>query len=296
MSFESFFFLVFEDFVSPAQRTFLPVLLSSIALAWIILRISGKRAPWAYMRKKLLNKDIFLHPSSILDCKILLLNNGMKMIFFGLFSGLLWSSHSLSVFFIKILRAWGISPITDNTLVAGLFYTIFSFVLLDFFRFFQHYLMHKVGFLWKFHRLHHSAEVLTPLTLHRVHPVEMFIGLFVASSAIAISSSFYVCLFQIPLHGHHIFGVNLLGFLFNVSGANLRHSHIWLGFGWAEYLFISPAQHQIHHSKNPLHFNKNLGICLSIWDIAFGSFLRARGEFEIEMGLENQRFKAKIIE
>ena len=264
-----------EDFTSPGQRTFLPVLILSIPLAWIALRLSGRKYAWAYIRKKLLNKNILLHPSSVFDIKMLILNNCMKMAFIGLCSGLLLSSHSLSVFFIKLLRLWEIKPISDNILIAGIFYTIFSFVLLDFFRFFQHYLMHNVGFLWKFHRLHHSAEVLTPLTLHRVHPVEMFIGLLRTTLAIAISSGLYVYLFQMPLHGYHILGVNLPGFLFNVLGANLRHSHIWLGYGWAEYLFVSPAQHQIHHSQNPVHFNKNLGVCISIWDIIFGSFVKA---------------------
>ena len=257
--------MFFDDFLSPAERTFLPVLLASFVLACLV-------APWRDVKEKLLSRKIWLHPSSLFDMKMLLLNNLLKIIFFTLFSGLLLSSHSLSVFFIKTLRFWDVQPLTDNIVVAGVFYTVFSFVLLDFFRFFQHYLMHKIDFLWRFHRLHHSAEVLTPLTLHRVHPVEMFMGMLRTTVAIALASSIYVFLFQIPLYGHHILGVNGLGFLFNVLGANLRHSHIWLSFGWAEYFFISPAQHQIHHSRNPEHFNKNLGVCLSIWDILFGSF------------------------
>ena len=32
--------------------------------------------------------------------------------------------------------------------------------------------MHRIPFLWRFHQIHHSAEVLTPLTFHRIHPVE----------------------------------------------------------------------------------------------------------------------------
>jgi hypothetical protein len=33
----------------------------------------------------------------------------------------------------------------------------------------------------------------------------------------------------------------------------------------------SPAQHQIHHSDAPRHFNKNFGINLSVWDWMFGT-------------------------
>ena len=34
---------------------------------------------------------------------------------------------------------------------------------------------------------------------------------------------------------------------------------------------MSPAHHQIHHSNNPIHFDKNLGNCLAVWDWMFGT-------------------------
>jgi len=66
-----------------------------------------------------------------------------------------------------------------------------------------------------------------------------------------------------------------LGFLFNALGANLRHSHIWLSFGSLERWFISPAQHQIHHSSAEADRDINFGTCLAIWDRLFGSHRRA---------------------
>ena len=36
-----------------------------------------------------------------------------------------------------------------------------------------HYLMHRIPALWEFHKVHHSAEVLTALTEWRQHPVEL---------------------------------------------------------------------------------------------------------------------------
>ncbi len=32
-------------------------------------------------------------------------------------------------------------------------------------------------------------------------------------------------------------------------------------------LFISPAQHQIHHSTDPKHWNKNFGYIFAFWDL-----------------------------
>jgi sterol desaturase/sphingolipid hydroxylase (fatty acid hydroxylase superfamily) len=34
---------------------------------------------------------------------------------------------------------------------------------------------------------------------------------------------------------------------------------------------MSPAHHQIHHSTNPVHFNRNMGASLAIWDWLFGT-------------------------
>lgn len=65
--------------------------------------------------------------------------------------------------------------------------------------------------------------------------------------------------------------VDLL-FIFNALPANLRHSHAWLSFGHRlEHVINSPAQHQIHHSNAPRHFNKNFATNLSLRDWMFGS-------------------------
>ena len=71
-----------------------------------------------------------------------------------------------------------------------------------------------------------------------------------------------------------------------ILGANLRHSHIWLSFGpFVEHIFFSPAQHQIHHSTDPRHFNKNFASDLSIWDWMFGSLYVTHGKENIRVGL-----------
>ncbi len=53
---------------------------------------------------------------------------------------------------------------------------------------------------------------------------------------------------------------------------HLQHSHIWISCpGLAGRIFMSPAHHQIHHSADPIHFNRNFGSCLSVWDWVFGT-------------------------
>ena len=287
MFFSESFGTIFHHFISPEERLYWPVLLFSVFLAWLCLWLGGKNRPLREIREQLLSWKIWTHPSSVVDMKLFLFNNLIRFIFLALIANLIISSHSLSLSFLRFLRfTFGENqPVTTNRFVISFSYTLFSFVLLDALRFLQHYLMHHVSFLWYFHKVHHRAEVLTPLTLHRMHPFEMFIGMARSCLAVALSSGLYVYLFQVPLHGIDILGVNIFGFLFNALGANLRHSHIWMSFGFLEYLFISPAQHQIHHSQSREHHNKNLGICLSIWDIALGSFLRAHRRLDLKFGL-----------
>ena len=95
------------------------------------------------------------------------------------------------------------------------------------------------------------------------------------------SSVCFSIFFGGELNGMHVLGVDLLGFVFNLAGANLRHSHIWLSYGpRLEKFFISPAQHQIHHSEDPQHFDRNYGSFLAIWD-RLGNSLYVPKEHEL---------------
>ena len=159
--------------------------------------------------------------------------------------------------------------------------------------FFVHRTMHNVPFLWRLHRVHHSAEILTPLTLFRVHPLESIIyflrGLFV----FGLVSGVFIWLFGRELTFFHILGVDALGFIFNLAGANLRHSHIWLSFGRFENYFISPAQHQFHHSKD--HGHPNFGTYLAFWDRINGSLKKTSPKpAHLKFGLGNGQYEDSV--
>jgi sterol desaturase/sphingolipid hydroxylase (fatty acid hydroxylase superfamily) len=83
--------------------------------------------------------------------------------------------------------------------------------------------------------------------------------------------------------------VNAGYFLFNAMGANLRHSHIWLSYGPVlEHVLISPAQHHVHHSMNPKHYNKNYGEVFAIWDLMFGTLYVLRAHEDLVFGLADK--------
>jgi sterol desaturase/sphingolipid hydroxylase (fatty acid hydroxylase superfamily) len=85
-----------------------------------------------------------------------------------------------------------------------------------------------------------------------------------------------------------VYGLGIASYLFFLSGYHLRHSHIWLSYGpIGSTIFISPAQHQIHHSKAKRHWDKNFGFIFAFWDYLFGSLYIPKEKETIEFGIGN---------
>jgi sterol desaturase/sphingolipid hydroxylase (fatty acid hydroxylase superfamily) len=170
--------------------------------------------------------------------------------------------------------------------------TLIAALLTDFAQFISHYFLHRSAFLWNFHKVHHSAEVLTPITLYRAHPVEI---LFIANLT-AVSTGLVLGVFNyfslVPMGLVKVLQINFVVFFFNIVGSNLSHSHIWISYpSFLNRILLSPAQHQIHHSRNKIHFDKNLGSIFSFWDILFKSLYIPKTEEKLELGLPNQEHK-----
>ncbi len=144
----------------------------------------------------------------------------------------------------------------------------------------SHFMMHRIPVLWEFHKVHHSAEVMTPLTEWRQHPVEMVLFPNLIGLCLGGTYGLLVYLFGEAVQPLSLWNVNVLFILFFLTISHLRHSHVWLPLtGVLGCLIHSPAHHQIHHSTRPVHFDKNLGFSLSVWDWLFGTLhLPARRE------------------
>jgi sterol desaturase/sphingolipid hydroxylase (fatty acid hydroxylase superfamily) len=261
--------------VTPSQRFYWGTLISSLLTAWILLYLNyGAKKSYHKLSNELFSKRILLHPSSYLDLKISLFNLLFKSV---IVAPVLGGAFVTAVYILKMFRFFfphfeGLTNISP--LFSSILYTLIFFIISDFMRFLHHFLMHKNKILRVFHRLHHSAEVLTPLTLLRAHPVE--VGLAQLRNLLSYSLALSISVFFLPqnISGLDILGVNLFSMLFNLLGSNFRHSSISLNFGLLEYIFISPRMHQVHHSNQLIHLGKNFGVSLSIWDHLTGSFYR----------------------
>jgi sterol desaturase/sphingolipid hydroxylase (fatty acid hydroxylase superfamily) len=136
----------------------------------------------------------------------------------------------------------------------------------------DHASSHKIPFFWAFHKVHHTAEVLTPLTLFRVHPVDTLKFANVSALIIGAMTGLLAWGFGGPAHAYTINGANLLLVAFTFTIVHLQHSHVWIALtgAWGR-LLLSPAHHQIHHSDDPAHFDRNFGSILAVWDWLAGT-------------------------
>jgi sterol desaturase/sphingolipid hydroxylase (fatty acid hydroxylase superfamily)/predicted lipoprotein len=285
--------LVFSEFVSvltrplatlldPGERVFGPYLAASAAVAFVALAARGVGG--ARAARSLLSRDVWLHRSAHADYRLIAARALLRALTVGV-RGV--SMLAVAAMVMGRLRHHAGSPaLRDAPVLAGAVFTLAVFVAEDAARFYLHRAMHRVPLLWEFHKVHHSAEVLTPLTLYRTHPVEA--GLNGAANVAVVGAVTGLCawVFGPSLRAWELLGVDALGLAWTLAGANLRHSHVWISYGArVERWLLSPAQHQVHHSRDPRHADKNFGTALSLWDRLGGSLLVTGRREALSFGL-----------
>ena len=275
-------FYIFEYLVNSDKRTYWFYILSSILIALI----------WLYFNKKELkinlSSKLWLHPSAKLDYYYFIFSYFIKVF---MIIPIIISAKTVASFIYKYLYLnYGYMEISLSYETVILLYTFTLFLVSDFTRYWLHRLMHTIPFLWEFHKVHHSAKVLNPLSFYRVHPIENILFGLRYSIAIGLTTGVFLYFFGAKITIIEVIGANVFVFVFSTLGANLRHSHIKLAYPrFCEYIFISPKQHQIHHSKK--FFHKNYGGYLAIWDFIFKSHKLSNEVKSLKFGLKKEQMK-----
>ena len=182
-----------------------------------------------------------------------------------------------------------VAPSTWSPYVTRSIITVMLFLAYELGYWFNHWLSHKVPLLWEFHKVHHTAEVLTPLTNFRVHPVYTWVFANILALSAAIANGLGNYMFGVTAYQYALSDTNIILVLFIHTYVHLQHSHMWISFrGALGRIFVSPAHHQVHHSADPKHFNKNFGSCLALWDWMFGTlYVPGQEREKLTFGFEN---------
>ncbi|MGO4870746.1 MAG: sterol desaturase family protein [Roseiarcus sp.] len=214
---------------------------------------------------------IFWNPSSLMDMRLWILNGLVLAWAYGFLAvGAVFCKNAVAA---AMTDAFGShQPTVWPAWTVLTMATLFELLAYELAYWFGHYLFHRIPALWEFHKVHHSAEVMTPFTELRQHPIEILA--FVNLVAIATGTVFGVMTYAFGpgVQPFTLLNSNILLMLFLITYGHLRHTHMWISFtGLAGKILQSPAHHQLHHSDNPLHWDKNLGFALAVWDWAFGT-------------------------
>lgn len=281
-----------------ATRFYWLYVLSFVVLgAWLWQRHHRAASPaagpaWRQALGFVFPPDMYRHPSAVMDYKILLANRILGPS--GLLARLVLGSASVAVVATLVQQALvgalGPGPRAEWTPGMLVAFTVVFALVSDFSTFAVHALHHRFPLLWEFHKVHHSAEVLTPFTVYRKHPVYNLVSKMLDLAIVGPFMGLVAWCFADAPVAVTLFGANFVFSIFHVAGANLRHSHIWWSFGPVlGRIFISPAQHQIHHSRDPRHYDKNYGELFALWDWLFGTlYLPGRTPEKLEFGLTGE--------
>ncbi|MBN3560838.1 sterol desaturase family protein [Aliamphritea spongicola] len=278
--------------LNTSQRIYWLYLLTSLLGALLVYLWStrSQRRSATHFLRFLFPKKVWQHPSAWLDVRYFFFHQLVRLIIYTTFlTGTIDISFTLLTGSSVVSILTGQEGNTYSTTVSVL-YMIGLIAFLDFIAFFIHMLQHRIPFLWEFHKVHHSAEVMHPLTNYREHPVDNVVysltngvagGLFMGLS--------YKLLGYLPSMPV-LLGVPVLMFMFNLLGYNLRHSHIWLRWPgkWA-MIFGSPAHHQIHHSCHPDHIDKNFAFMFPLWDVLFKTYEVPQTNKDVHFGISKTK-------
>ena len=220
------------------------VLVSAFFWLWEIL------LPWR-KNQSILRKDFWL--------------DGFYMLFIMLFFPLLGFAFvyaGAEALLLKLLGPAGLRGLQVlplDTLPVAL-QLLILFVIRDFVHWLVHNCLHRIPFLWRFHKVHHSVEEMGFAAHLRYHWIEN----------VLYRLAEYFPLASLGLGPVDFFLVYATGLVIG----HFNHANIFLPLGPLRFLINNPQMHIWHHARDlpPEHpKGMNFGLSLSLWDFLFGT-------------------------
>lgn len=152
----------------------------------------------------------------------------------------------------------------------GWLYWLLLFLLQDLAYYVLHYVDHHCRLFWAVHVTHHSSEEFNLTTGFRS----------------SVFQPAYRTAYFLPLAW---LGFEPLDILFMYAATqiygSLIHTERIRSLGWLEHVLVTPSHHRVHHASNGRYLDKNMGMCLILWDRLFGTFQKELDEEPVRYGL-----------
>ena len=155
---------------------------------------------------------------------------------------------------------------------------IMAILLLDYTMYVWHWLNHRVPFLWRFHRVHHTDLDLDVSTAFRFHFGEILFSVAVRSAQVIVvgASPIAALIYEIVLE----------------SSTEFHHSNLRLPLKFERVLswfIMTPRVHGIHHSVVTRETNSNYSNFLLVWDRLHGTVRQNVRQEDIVVGVPEYR-------
>jgi sterol desaturase/sphingolipid hydroxylase (fatty acid hydroxylase superfamily) len=138
----------------------------------------------------------------------------------------------------------------------GLYWDVFlSLLYLDFVTYLWHIAYHRLPFLWRLHRVHHTDRDLDVTSASRFHLGEIFFSTLLRLGVMTLWGPAWVSVM--------IFEGALL------LAAQFQHSNFRIPEPFESAIrlvFVTPDMHRVHHSDIPKETNSNYSTIFSFWD------------------------------
>lgn len=151
---------------------------------------------------------------------------------------------------------------------------VVGFLLMDLSFYYWHLLNHEVGWLWRFHAVHHMDPDLDVSTSFRFHFFEVAYSMFFRFAQVLVIG--------VPLELYMTYE-----FIFQIL-TFFHHSNLGLPpqldrlLNW---IIVTPRMHGIHHSTVKDEANSNYSVIFSLWDRIHRSFVSQSKKTPIEIGV-----------
>ncbi|WP_035333018.1 sterol desaturase family protein [Dyadobacter crusticola] len=210
------------------------------------------------------SRPAYTFKDSFTNAILMLLNGGIDLLFRAVYVGVLMWFYNRALF----------SGIENPYL-----YWISLFLLEDLAFYTLHYVDHHCRLFWAVHVTHHSSQHFNLTTGFRssvFQPLYRFIY-FVPLAIFGFDPADIIVMYSLT----QIYGI-------------IVHTEYVKKLGWLEYILVTPSHHRVHHASNVQYLDKNMGMCLIIWDRIFGTFQEELPEVPPKYGLTKSAAKENI--
>lgn len=205
------------------------------------------------------HRHFYTIKDTISNLYLMILNGGLDLLSRGITWGIL--AYFYNFHFVEI----------QNPVL----YWFLLFVAEDFLYYLLHVVDHYTRFFWASHVTHHSSEQFNLTVGFRS----------------SVFQPLYRFIYFIPLSllGFKVADMAVMYSITQIYGILVHTSYVpklrKMPFMLLEYVFVTPSQHRVHHASNTEYLDKNMGMCLSIWDRIFGTFQEEIDDLPIRYGL-----------